>query len=291
MSSAGQSGGTTAQPVCQFSGDACSTQSGHYRKVISHIFGRNKKCTVGIPDYVWIYYCRKHYQRARYRTGEWPFRQCDLAMDIVHNMREWGGVENFNLQLRRRETKRTSSGSDETGEAAQDEATPGPSQSTSQTPSRRASTAAASPADPHSSVPPSPTGQSVKVEDTDDADDNTQHEDDDEDDGETATNNTESTPTNKKKSPTIVPRPVPDWLHSRIGERKTFDQILQVLQDLRGHMLGMVDRDEDPHFPDIEILPNLRPRAAADKKSGHKRRGSSMRVSEKGGIKKTDERN
>src|SRR5205809_849048 len=97
-------------PKCQFSGEACSTESTHYRKVISHIFGRNKKCTIGVPDCVWIYYCRKHYQRARYRTGEWPFRQCDLAVDTIQNMRAWGGVESFNLQLRRRETKRTMEG-------------------------------------------------------------------------------------------------------------------------------------------------------------------------------------
>ncbi|EEQ35568.1 hypothetical protein McanMca71_003023 [Microsporum canis] len=88
---------------CQFD-ESCSTGSSHYRKVISHIFGRNKKCTVNVPDSVWIYYCRKHYQRARYRNDEWPFTQCRLAIDTIRNMRAWGGVESFDLALRRRET-------------------------------------------------------------------------------------------------------------------------------------------------------------------------------------------
>ena len=42
--------------------DNCDTQA-PYRKAISHIFGRNKLCTRSIPDFVWVHYCRKHYQR------------------------------------------------------------------------------------------------------------------------------------------------------------------------------------------------------------------------------------
>ncbi|KAH6840783.1 hypothetical protein B0I37DRAFT_438177 [Chaetomium sp. MPI-CAGE-AT-0009] len=40
----------------------------NWRKSMSHIFGRNKNCTRSIPDDVWIWVCRKHYQRARYRN-------------------------------------------------------------------------------------------------------------------------------------------------------------------------------------------------------------------------------
>ena len=37
-----------------------------------HVFGRNKRCTHQIPDDCWIKYCRKHYQRQKYRCpSDW----------------------------------------------------------------------------------------------------------------------------------------------------------------------------------------------------------------------------
>ncbi|KAL3477726.1 hypothetical protein BJX99DRAFT_257098 [Aspergillus californicus] len=39
------------------------------RKVVSHIFGRNKKVTKRIPVWIWEYWCRRHYQRTRYRSS------------------------------------------------------------------------------------------------------------------------------------------------------------------------------------------------------------------------------
>ncbi|OQE30064.1 hypothetical protein PENSTE_c002G00037 [Penicillium steckii] len=89
--------------VCQMGADGEKT---HYRKIISHIFGRNKSATKVFPQEVWVHYCRKHYQRARYRAGEWPFTQCNLLEESLIRMEQWGGVESFELILRRREQER-----------------------------------------------------------------------------------------------------------------------------------------------------------------------------------------
>ncbi|PTU25225.1 hypothetical protein P175DRAFT_0422955, partial [Aspergillus ochraceoroseus IBT 24754] len=78
----------------------------HPRKVISHIFGRNKTATKLFPAHVWIHYCRKHYQRARYRSSQWPFTQCELLGDSLARMQAWGGVDWFEVCLRRREVMR-----------------------------------------------------------------------------------------------------------------------------------------------------------------------------------------
>ncbi|KAG0154240.1 hypothetical protein PDIDSM_1620 [Penicillium digitatum] len=78
----------------------------HYRKVVSHVFGRNKAVTKLFPLGVWVHYCRKHYQRARYRADQWPFTQCDLLLESLSRMEHWDGVDSFELILRRREQVR-----------------------------------------------------------------------------------------------------------------------------------------------------------------------------------------
>lgn len=95
----------------------CDTGS-QLRKAISHIFGRNKMCTRQIPDHVWVHYCRKHYQRARYRNPkEYAKLQCDLVQEQLANIHNWseGNRENNNrsgvvlywtLAIRKREQKR-----------------------------------------------------------------------------------------------------------------------------------------------------------------------------------------
>lgn len=63
----------TAPRACKFMDD-CNITKGmdrdtiNWRKSMSHIFGRNKNCTRSIPEPVWMWVCRKHYQRARYRN-------------------------------------------------------------------------------------------------------------------------------------------------------------------------------------------------------------------------------
>ena len=82
------------------------------RKVISHIFGRNKTLTKRVPDSIWVHYCRQHYQRARYRARNWGVAQCELVLVSLGRMQEWGGVTGFRVVLRRREMMRISSSGD-----------------------------------------------------------------------------------------------------------------------------------------------------------------------------------
>jgi hypothetical protein len=94
----------------------CDTGS-QPRKAISHIFGRNKMCTRLIPDHVWVHYCRKHYQRSRYRNPkEYAKLQCDLVQQQIRRIHDWseanhlasrpGTVSNWGLSLRKREQQR-----------------------------------------------------------------------------------------------------------------------------------------------------------------------------------------
>ncbi|KAJ5425820.1 hypothetical protein N7465_000890 [Penicillium sp. CMV-2018d] len=107
----------------------------HYRKVVSHVFGRNKAVTKLFPLSVWVHYCRKHYQRARYRADQWPFTQCDLLLESLSRMENWDGVESFELILRRREQMRVgreTEGAPTTETSNQKEATPSGSQAQDQ---------------------------------------------------------------------------------------------------------------------------------------------------------------
>ncbi|CZT05120.1 uncharacterized protein RAG0_11344 [Rhynchosporium agropyri] len=94
----------------------CDTGS-QLRKAISHIFGRNKMCTRLIPARVWVHYCRKHYQRSRYRNPkEYAKLQCDLVQTQIRRVHEWsvenaarglpGVVQDWGLAIRKREQKR-----------------------------------------------------------------------------------------------------------------------------------------------------------------------------------------
>ncbi|KAF5629582.1 uncharacterized protein FTJAE_8557 [Fusarium tjaetaba] len=98
----------------------CTTNSVP-RKVISHLFGRNKVCTRRIPERVWVCMCRKHYQRIRYRTGiRFSFTQIKLVYEQIIRMIFWSrGLENasrtnqegitirsWTFSIRRREVKR-----------------------------------------------------------------------------------------------------------------------------------------------------------------------------------------
>ncbi|KAF8852172.1 hypothetical protein BDZ45DRAFT_124049 [Acephala macrosclerotiorum] len=94
----------------------CDTGS-QPRKAISHIFGRNKMCTRLIPQHVWVHYCRKHYQRSRYRNPkEYAKLQCDLVQQQIRRVHEWslnnakngvaGVVQDWGLAVRKREQKR-----------------------------------------------------------------------------------------------------------------------------------------------------------------------------------------
>lgn len=103
------------QPVCMFVDD-CDTGS-QLRKAISHLFGRNKTCTLKIPKMVWVYYCRKHYQRVRYRNARtYPVTQMELVETQIERLKAWSDrnqargkgayIKSWTLSLRKREEKR-----------------------------------------------------------------------------------------------------------------------------------------------------------------------------------------
>ncbi|TGJ88737.1 hypothetical protein E0Z10_g43 [Xylaria hypoxylon] len=100
---------------CMYCAD-CSTGS-TLRKVVSHIFGRNKLCTRMIPDHIWVHFCRKHYQRSRYRNApEYTVLQCQLVSTQIERVQRWsddnkkngrvGVVKDWTLSMRKREQNR-----------------------------------------------------------------------------------------------------------------------------------------------------------------------------------------
>ncbi|KAI9789096.1 MAG: hypothetical protein M1816_006346 [Peltula sp. TS41687] len=94
-------------PQCSYTSN-CSTGS-PLRKVVSHIFGRNKLCTRQIPKGVWVHYCRKHYQRSRYRNPRgFALLQCDLVRKQIRRLQDWGGVMDWMIKVRKREEERLS---------------------------------------------------------------------------------------------------------------------------------------------------------------------------------------
>ena len=104
-------GPTTTKTLCREDGGTgyrcffmsdCILESPE-RKTISHFFGRNKACTQAIPPEVWVPYCRRHYQRSRYRNiTKFANVQLELIRIVVNNFEAWGGVENFEVILRKR---------------------------------------------------------------------------------------------------------------------------------------------------------------------------------------------
>ncbi len=84
----------------------CVANSSDHRKIVSHIFGRNKACTRDLPNNLWIFWCRKHYQRFKYRgedAGNWHTRQLDLVRNQLQTFEDWGEIRNWNIVLRKAE--------------------------------------------------------------------------------------------------------------------------------------------------------------------------------------------
>lgn len=115
------------EPLCMWV-ENCNTQS-TLRKIISHVFGRNKLCTRQIPEAIWVHMCRKHYQRVRYRnTDRFAKIQVDLVLKQLTRLEAWsrenerlgktsGRLQSWTLGVRKREQKRTEGGG-ETNEHA-----------------------------------------------------------------------------------------------------------------------------------------------------------------------------
>ncbi|KAL5003657.1 hypothetical protein BDV10DRAFT_180190 [Aspergillus recurvatus] len=225
-----------SEPKCNFSYPKPCTamEPGEHpypRKVISHIFGRNKKVTKQIPAWIWVYYCRRHYQRARYRAGsdgrEWARIQCERVLDLFEAMRKWGMLEGFTVHLRNREVKRLAG-------AARVSSAPA-SSSNSRDRGRRGR---------HGGGPRG--GGRVRARAWTPAD-----EDSDED-------RLPKQETRQERH--SVSSPVPDWLISWIqqheGEVIAIEQAEPLIQRILAHINGV--QAEEVRFPDIEILPVYR---------------------------------
>ncbi|KAL8685956.1 MAG: hypothetical protein Q9218_007443 [Villophora microphyllina] len=100
-----QAPGLVYDPICAGETDGrCTLRSGDHRKVVSHIFGRNKRCTHQIPEECWIKYCRKHYQRQKYRRpSDWPDTQLTLVDEQLEKMEQWGGISSWTVAIRKKE--------------------------------------------------------------------------------------------------------------------------------------------------------------------------------------------
>ncbi|KAJ5428134.1 hypothetical protein N7445_009588 [Penicillium cf. griseofulvum] len=209
----------------------------HYRKVVSHVFGRNKAVTKLFPLGVWVHYCRKHYQRARYRADQWPFTQTGM---------EW----------------RVSNSSS----AAESKCVSG--------------------VKPKAKPSPTPPNQNETTPSA----------------GQAHDQNHKSldvvTRSPGRKHPTAIIAPVPDWLRQHVGHGKTFQEIRQIIELVRSHMVRLRNLERakqqlshipkspaapgSPHrgalsnrrkgriprpanrtstirFPDVEILPHFKP--------------------------------
>ena len=217
-------------PTCEFTTPCTTTttQTTPLRKVISHVFGRNKTATKQLPDEIWVHYCRKHYQRARYRCRNWAREQCELLLVSLDRLEEWGGVEGFEVVLRRREWERLRvcsfpflGGVD--GGVGLDE---GEGEGVG---------------DVHGEEEDlqSDEGEDIRGEDEEDI----QGEGEDE---------------RRRKRPTIHPSPVPCWLREETGSRKSFAEMRQIICRLRKDFEDSEGDEEKKQFPDVEILPIFR---------------------------------
>lgn len=88
-------------PYCEAQSTDCRTDCFNMRKIVAHIFGRNKACTAQIPEHCWVEWCRKHYQRLRHRMLEqgWIFLQINCLRTQLGRMEEWGQVQSWTIVL------------------------------------------------------------------------------------------------------------------------------------------------------------------------------------------------
>lgn len=94
-----------ADPICQALGDTpCVAQSCDYRKVITQFFGRNKRCTIDIPDHLWVRWCRKHYQRFTYRgtkEATWHIMQLRMVKQQLTMFEKSKVVRSWEIAVRK----------------------------------------------------------------------------------------------------------------------------------------------------------------------------------------------
>ncbi|GIJ99381.1 hypothetical protein Aspvir_001513 [Aspergillus viridinutans] len=268
----------TPEPPCEFT-HPCTTSTSpsgstsggtHPRKLISHIFGRNKTATKLFPSHVWVHYCRKHYQRARYRARAWPFTQCDLLLDSLARMEAWGGVESFEVVLRRREVERISS--------QQSSGVGVGVEGVRLRKGRRAVSISAS----------------ACASGDDDGEYGAEEEEEEEEEEESSDDGRKR---RQRRKPRIKACPVPEWLRAETGAGKSFAEIRAIVERIRADLTEQHQRrqmqktkskgKEQVLFPDIEILPTFRVWVLEQaNEDGEGTRKKSSRVSRKGAVQK-----
>ncbi|OKL63759.1 hypothetical protein UA08_00032 [Talaromyces atroroseus] len=216
-------------PVCQYENPCRENlvfSNAFCRKTVSHIFGRNKTCTQLIPDELWIWYCRKHYQRCRYRVVNWALQQVVIVRETLDNFEKWGKIQCFSITLRKREQDRNRTNPSRSNTAnvpASRRRTTGRiTASRAQTILHKARTTTAA-----------ATGRSASSQEP------------------------EITSTGRRKSfPVNVASPVPEFLYAYLGEDKSFDDIRHIIDEIGEYIRFEHEfNKKEVSFPDIEILP------------------------------------
>jgi hypothetical protein len=225
----------TKPTLCKFNGESCGENTGNEnpRKVVSHIFGRNKICTVFIPDECWVWWCRKHYQRCRYHTDNWALKQIEILYENLDKIEGWGGVESFTLALRKRETDRNVDLSTDKVPASRRRAAGRASSSATKTKTSNTTTTTTigkeAPGDGEAPVKLSVSGRPIR-------------------------------------SPVNIASPVPRFLQEHVGQKKSFSQVREILHEIKLYVRHeFFQNNKEVSFPDVEILPNYTPAILREK--------------------------
>jgi hypothetical protein len=219
-------------PFCQFENPCRENlvfSNAFCRKTVSHIFGRNKTCTQLIPDELWIWYCRKHYQRCRYRVVNWALQQVLIVRETLDNFEKWGNIQCFSITLRKREQERNE----------KERRNNVSSRSVNVPSSRRRTTGRITASQAQKIIHKAratATGTILNRE---------------------ASQEPEVTSTGRRKSfPVNVASPVPEFLYAYLGEEKSFNDIRHIVNQIGEYIKFQHEiHNKEVSFPDIEILP------------------------------------
>ena len=84
------------EPICMYIPN-CDTGSTHLRKAISHTLAATR-CVYATSEHIWVFYCRKHYQRSRYSNPkEYANLECDLYLGSLALMPHSSSVDPSSL--------------------------------------------------------------------------------------------------------------------------------------------------------------------------------------------------
>ncbi|KAL2849252.1 hypothetical protein BJY01DRAFT_210996 [Aspergillus pseudoustus] len=223
----------------------------HLRKIVSHIFGRNKNTTKRIPGEIWEVYCRKHYQRTRYRSGAdedkdgvnnrgktWAGEQCNFVVDALRRMGRLSRtlrLSGFRVSLRKRELERIEGG---IRLVVRPKPTAPASGSGGGTASGSGAGAGAGTSQPSSG----PCSSSTSADTT------------------PASNSSTKPKKKAKQKRPAVPAPVPEWLILYVTQHEdqvlSFDKVTNLVRRIQAHIETVVlGPNQEVRFPDIEFLP------------------------------------